>query len=442
MRALAACYLILPFLAAMLAAFSFFGMIVSGLFLLGWLFYTLAALWKRWAQAPLARRFGPLWWGLFVILVFFLIYVLVLVMISSRGLGVAGLSIVFMMPYLLITAQWGMQQAAREIGRNLEPEPALRERMEYIHEEWQRAVAPPATTYLPSATGDFTYTPQAPVRPRPVKAATYGKQAFLPDNLNPVYAKDMRGGLVGKLDYLFRFSYIVTIGTELLLPMALLSDINASASAWFAGWAQLHLMVLLTAGAWLGARTIAPEREQQTLPQLLISPLLPSEIVRGKMMAAMVYTFYVFVLSVPLALFLPMLGEMPWSRTFRFISVELLFGAFAAAYGIYCSMVCGTVRRAIGCALGGILFLMLCSSFLDILFAPAFSVTPAAAFATRVMSAVRGLLPFNVLHGVLPSGRASMGSTLQPTVLLLYGGGTLLFLSLTSRAFKNYARTI
>jgi ABC-type transport system involved in multi-copper enzyme maturation permease subunit len=382
----------------------------------------------------------------------FLLYILVRVvinMIGSQALGVAGLAIIFITPYILFTAYYAMQQAAREIARNPDPAPALRERMETIQEDWQRAIAPPPTVYLPSPTGPYTYTAQVAPRPRKPRPATYGKQPFLPDRLNPVYAKDMRGGLVGKLDYLFRFSYIVTIGTELLLPIALLSDLNASASNWFGGWANLHLMLLLTAGAWLGARTIAPEREQQTLPQLLMAPLLPTEIVRGKMMAAMTYTFNVFMLSLPLALLQPLLGEMAWSRTFGFIAAEVVLGAFAAAWGIYCSMVCSTVRRAIGCALGGILFLVLAGSFFDILFVSSYALSPVGDFALRAIEMLRRLLPFDVLHRVLPSTSGNSGpngigstATLLLQAILLYGSATLILLSLTSRAFRHYARTV
>ncbi|HVF10129.1 MAG TPA: ABC transporter permease subunit [Abditibacteriaceae bacterium] len=454
MRAMVACYLILPWLTALLAVFAPIGMIVSGRFLLGRMIYALTVLWQRWATAPIPRRLGVLWWLLFAITLLILVSALLFIMVKSWGLGIFIVAIIFVTPYLIITSQWGLQQAAREIARNPDPEPALRERMEDMKEEWQRAVAPPPTVYLPAPTGQYTYTPQTPARPRRPQAATYGKQPFLPDHLNPVFAKDMRGGLVGKLDYLFRFSYVITIGSELLLLAVMSSDLSAgAAAAWFAGWARLHFTLLLIAGAWLGARTIAPEREQQTLPQLLTAPLRPGEIVGGKMMAAMVYTFYVFVLSLPLALLLPLLGEMTWWRAFSFIGVEIALGAFTAAWGIYCSMQCVTVRRAIGCALGGVLVLMLSPSLLSAVLPPVAYTTAGYASsgaypALRPLVMLYQLLPFSVLNGVLPPPvagnplNASGAATSLPLALLLYGGGTLVLLSLTARAFKNYVRTV
>ncbi len=76
-------------------------------------------------------------------------------------------------------------------------------------------------------------------------------------------------------------------------------------------------------------------------------------------MAVMAYTSYVFLMALPLMLLLPMLGELPWGMTFLFLGLELAFGAFAAAWGLFCSIQCLTVRRALGWALGGILVLML-----------------------------------------------------------------------------------
>ncbi|MBV9468196.1 MAG: ABC transporter permease subunit [Abitibacteriaceae bacterium] len=268
----------------------------------------------------------------------------------------------------------------------------------------------------------------------------------MPDGVNPVFARDLRAGLVGKFAYLLRFSYVAVIGTELLLLAILLlqPDISEeSVQGWFTAWANLHMLLLITVGAWLGGRSIAPEREQQTLPQLLTTPLTAPTIVYGKMMAVMVHTFYVFVMGVPLALFLPGLKLIPWAMALCFIALEMVYGACAAAWGLFCSVHGYTVRRALGLALGGVLILMMANVLL----------TPFIDFADVY---ALPLFPFKIMQIALNSGIASNGYNagyagspmpshtpyLVLETLCLYAVSTLLLLFLTARAFKHYAQTL
>ncbi len=355
------------------------------------------------------------------------------------------------------------------------------ERWNDLKADWQSAVAPPPTVYLPSPTGRYTYTPQSAAAqtapppfglssPAPATTAasleraaapatsasasprepTYGVRPFLPDNVNPVLAKDLRAGLLGKFSYLFRFSYVITIGTELMLLLVLLVNADVSDRAvqeWFTGWAGLHLGLLMVAGATLGARSIAPEREQQTMSQLLTTPLTPGEIVRGKMMAVAVYTFYVFVMGVPLALLLAGLGLLPWRSALLFFVLEIAFGALAAAWGLYCSLHGVTVRRALGWALGGVLTLFMANSLISgvmvsTLLTPAQSVPP---LGSQLLAAA--LLPFSVLQSAVgPLGGLSRGGSLftalWPLSALLYAMAALLLLIKTASDFRRYAQTV
>jgi hypothetical protein len=91
----------------------------------------------------------------------------------------------------------------------------------------------------------------------------------------------------------------------------------------------------------------------------LTSPLPATSIIKGKLMSVLVFSFYVFMLSVPIAVFLPMLGIIPWSLAGIFLLIELCFATLAASWGIFCSLQCVTVRRALGWSLGGVLFMLL-----------------------------------------------------------------------------------
>lgn len=402
---------------------------------------------------------------------------------------------------MFVVAYAILREAAREVAQRPAPVGPMRERLQDFKDEWQRAVAAPDTVYLPSPTGPYSYSPIAPqtdpfaalarsdnmplpgqnlqANPQTMQTAaqsaepttaplpapsvprsssrketiTYGIEPFLSDNLNPIFAKDMRSGLFGKAHYFFRFAYGITIFTEVL--MLFFIAVDSSSNSLYnlaAGWGQIHLVLLMVAGAFFGARGLAPEREQQTLPQLLTVPLRSSTIIGGKMMAVMAYTFYVFLMALPLMLLLPMLGELPWGMALSFLGLELVFGAFAAAWGLFCSIECLTVRRALGWALGGILVLMLGGPLLG---AVAIGLSNGAGDSpVRWLNEIVSLLlPLPALEGVLnlfnASGlraptSASGPITLSVTfaTLLIYATLTAILLFITGRSFKHYAQTV
>jgi ABC-type transport system involved in multi-copper enzyme maturation permease subunit len=374
-RATITCYGLIGIGVLVVSVLSIPGVPVSGLMLLSFLAMKVVG-WLRGLSAVSAlNRLGVLGKIVGSILAFVVGIQLLNAMITDPNTRAIILSFLFIGPYLYFVARFVLQNAAFEISRKREPDRPRREWLNDVRDEWQKAVAPPEVVYLPSPEGRPAYTPlPAPVAASPATASsppgkaraetvTYGVHSFLPDHLNPVFAKDLRHGIAGKTDTLMRYGYVVTIGTEVLLLLYLLLFGGAASSsdemALFIGWAKLQIIFLLIACTWLGSRAIAPEREQQVLPQLLTSPLPAKSIIQGKLMSVMVFSFYVFILSVPIAVFLPMLGIIPWSLAGLFLLVELIFAALAASWGIFCSLQCITVRRALGWSLGGMLILLL-----------------------------------------------------------------------------------
>ena len=482
-QATVACYGLLPFALAVVLMFAAPGSVIAGVFLLGGALALIVSSWRKASSSPhrsIVARIVPA-----VLLIVFLSLLWKLLR-ADKFLFVLA---VFIVPYLAGVARMGMDRAASELSRIHDPRRPSPERWRDFKNEWQTAVAPPPVIYLPSPNGSYTYTPQTAPPPigtqtaatsdvsssraaaRKTEAtsreteATYGVKPFLPDNRNPVFARDLRAGLLGKFSYLLRFSYVAVIGTELMLGFLMLTNPGASENeirGWFGGWATLQLGLLMIAGAVFGARALAPEREQQTLPQLLTTPLSPSEIVGGKMMAVAVYTLYIFVLGVPMALLLPALGVMQWSSALIFLVSEFVFGAFAAALGLFCSLHGVTVRRALGWATGSILALMMAnilmkSVLIDALgagYSAGASATSSPFIAMQLAGAV--LLPFTWLQNVLtlsPTGFApgSFGSTqinyeLSPHLwrlsILLYGAAALFLTIKTARDFRRYTQTV
>jgi len=261
---------------------------------------------------------------------------------------------------------------------------------------------------------------------------------FLSDKLNPIFAREMRSGLLGKWEYLFRFSYFLTILTQVALLVFLLIGFykpqyaSTDLAPAFALWGKCHLALLMTFGAWFGARAIAPEREGQTLSQLFTIPLPPRHIIAGKLASVLTFTFYVQVLALPLAILLPMTELISWSMAGRFLLVETLLGALAAAWGIYCSFACHSVRSALSWALGGVAGVLvahlLVESLVEIL-----GMLGARPLSDAVLAA-REMLPMPLLF---PENGTGSGALLA---LLLVALLTLFLLLKTARDFQKMAR--
>ena len=363
-RALMTCYALLPIVIALVMVALPLGALFSGLFCLFLLFYGLVQLFQKGREAPLAKRFGR-FYGSAIYLATPLIFLgLLWLMWADRNIGLIVIGIGFVLSYFVMVTQWGLLQTARELMTRVDPEASARQKVEEFKEDWRAAAAPPAylpgdaaTATVPVVANDEWATidtaPQAIVAPAPAPVAskkaaeTYGVTPFLSDKMNPIYARELRSGLLGKFQYLFKFGYGITLLSEVGLLLFLLAGLWNSAwlvvdlSGIFVLWGRLHLVILMIFAAWFGARAIAPEREGQTLAQLFTIPLPASKIVGGKMGAVLTFTLYVWILAVPMALLCGMLDLVPWKLALRFITAEVVLGLAAAAWGLYCSFHAG-----------------------------------------------------------------------------------------------------
>jgi ABC-type transport system involved in multi-copper enzyme maturation permease subunit len=484
------CYALLPFFLAFMVLFSGVGVIVAALALFVIFARALVSVWHAWGEKPsgqstLSHRLGALWnlvlWAGVPLLLVAVLYFL----LADRDAGSVAFG-VFAIVYLMFISQTGLQMAAREIVRAPEPAAPSRQKMRDFQNEWRQAMTV-SDSYLPdaraipaSAGGAGKSNPFTPVRSTPSVAGTlapikesapavekaplpsagadketYGVAPFLSEKLNPIFAKDMRSGLLGKFAYLVRFSYIAVIGSELLLlflAFALPVQSVGDEWAWFSGWTKLHLAALLVAGAWLGARSIAPEHEQQTLEQLLMTPLTSAQIVWGKICAVLTYTAYIFMLGMPMALLLAGVKIVSWRGALSFLAVEIVFGAFAAAWGIFCSLKLVTTRRALGMALGGAFCLIVSSLLFNNLVLSGFKILMgfdlvsqgAAQFVGALLSPIQLLntvLSPAQIYSALPGQAGStpgLANAALPYSLLIYSAATIILLLLTAREFKKY----
>lgn len=368
-RAMMACYALLPVALALVLVFLPLGALFSGLCVLAMLVFALFQGWKKGEKSAFARKMGPLYGKLVYLLAFVLLGGLLATMFYDRNVGLVVVGVGFVLSYFVLAAQWGLLQTARELMLRADPEAPLRQKVADFKADWQNAVAAPAppSVYTPApqtqgewATLEASPAPAKVAKPSAKSSDSYGKAPFLSDKLNPIFAREMRSGLLGKFQYLFRFSYVITILSEVGLLLFLLYSLyeptylNSNFEGLFMFWGRWHLALLMVFGAWFGARAIAPEREGQTLSQLFTIPMPPRQIITGKLAAVLAFTFYVQVLALPLALLLALTDLVPWAMAGRFIIVETVLAVAAAAWGIFCSFHATGVRNAMSLGIGGV----------------------------------------------------------------------------------------
>ena len=288
------------------------------------------------------------------------------------------LCVVFVVPYGYQISSLVLQGAAQEIAKRPDPPRPKREFKADLQKSWQQAMQP---TPLPVIESPVTYrvdehghTVSTVTKSTETFAPssnnvtqTYDEAAFLKDNRNAIFARDLRHGLGGKARTLFRYGYVVVILTEcfLIAYLSMIGDVTPMASInQFANLAAGQLVLVLMACAWLGSRAIAPEREGQTLPQLLSLPLWPRQIIGAKIASVLFFSSYAALLGLPLTLAMPLLGLVDWPPALWFIAIEIAFGALAASWGVFCSLQVENVRRALTLSLGGVAFLLIGTALL------------------------------------------------------------------------------
>ncbi len=321
---------------------------------------------ERWRRA---RRPGRL---VLMVALFVGVYFIGRELASIGGFWWLVLCTVFIAPYGYQVSSLLLQAAAQEVAKRPDSPRPRREFKADIQKSWQQAMQPAAitpiatpVTYRVDEHGHTISTVSKAKEPaaNPQKVTeTYAESAFLRDNRNAIFARDMRHGLGGKASTMFRYGYVVVIATELLLIvyLSLNGDISPLASqTQFANLASAQLVLVLMACAWLGSRAIAPEREGQTLSQLLSLPLWPRQIIGAKIASVLFFSSYAALLGLPLTLAMPMLDLIDWPPALWFLAIEIAFGALAASWGVFSSLQVENVRRALTLSLGGVAFLLL-----------------------------------------------------------------------------------
>lgn len=288
--------------------------------------------------------------------------------LSGLHLSAILITALLVFPYGVYVSQLAVNAAAHEISKRPDPVAPKREAWREMGSAWQQSLAPDTVTYARASDGSVSYASQngqastysgsygRPTAPKVAQSkATYGSKGFLSDTMNPIFARDLRHGVGGKGATLVRWGYGAVIATQLFLIFFLTNSPSVSNDISFLSrCVELQLVLVMMACAWLGARSIAPERETQTLQQLLTLPMPASRIISGKISSVLYFSLYVMLAGLPLLLMLPLANVMSWSAALSTVVLQATWGLLAGAWGVFCSLHCGKTRRALVWSLGGV----------------------------------------------------------------------------------------
>lgn len=124
----------------------------------------------------------------------------------------------------------------------------------------------------------------------------------------------------------------------------------------FSSFSLLALLVIL--GPLASAGAITQEREQRTLPALLNTPMAPSSIVWGKLLASWAFIVWLAALSLPFLVLGVVWGAVDFWRFAGVLGVDVLAGMVSATIAVGLS---GYFRRSLTSYLGtgAVMFLWL-----------------------------------------------------------------------------------
>ena len=134
-----------------------------------------------------------------------------------------------------------------------------------------------------------------------------------------------RGVYGGFLLLVISAAWLVMSGTQQIVDVG---DFARFGSTLFGLLAPLQLVVTLFFGATLAAAAVGQEKDRKTLPLLLLTRMSNSELVLGKLCAALLQIAVFIVVSIPILLATSMLGGVSIGQVARVVLVTL-FATFA-----------------------------------------------------------------------------------------------------------------
>jgi len=298
------------------------------------------------------------------IALWFLMYFLKISWTLSFGLGIFTCSVLLVYPFLYLS-----ERAV------LKPPPPTLSRREQAEQRAQRSQGVKADTISTPTAPPPARTVRRPQRRR--DPAVYASENFIPDRVNPIWAKEMRTSFFGREGLLGKTAAVgLIIGVGGLLTLFLLiafgewidshysyrprpfspsqvSHYFTTGVRWlFAIVGLMYLILVMSLTTAWAALTFAREREQRSLDLMVMTPLGSHEIVRGKFYTVAHLAALLAAFSFPSAMLCVIVGAVPWWMSLVFIISQTVYSIASIAMGMLCSLGATSSRRAMAAAIG------------------------------------------------------------------------------------------
>lgn len=286
--------------------------------------------------------------------------------------------------------------------------------------------------------------------------------------LNPIIVKELRSRMRGARAFAILTGSLVLMGGfgYALYRMALASTQYSSSpispqvgQMLFTGLAFMELMIIAAITPSITAGEISGEKEKQTYEMLLTTPLSPSKILWGKLVASLSYVFLLVFAAVPMASLVFIFGGIAMRDMVKTLVVLFVVAVMFGVIGIFMSALFGRSGRATVLAYLAIAILLFGPLFIAVLVGVMKQSQPpywimmsspitvlASAFAPSVNAqSISGAFwmlgsPVYWLLGAPPISMTSIPRPAYHIGLPVYGLITLLLYMLAARLVKPVRR--
>ncbi|MFQ6096535.1 MAG: ABC transporter permease subunit [Armatimonadota bacterium] len=161
---------------------------------------------------------------------------------------------------------------------------------------------------------------------------------------NPVFARDLRGRMLGRFGLLTKSACLGLIGVgvaSVAVPALMIFPENAVRAM------LLSIAVIPVLGGILAATSIAVEKEQRTFEMILATPMKSRAIVFGKLAGAFYHTQPLILLALPIVAFTVYLRTLTWHSGAWMLAFAELFALAACAVGVLASLLAQKASQAV-----------------------------------------------------------------------------------------------
>jgi len=170
---------------------------------------------------------------------------------------------------------------------------------------------------------------------------------------NPIVVREMRARMRNNRALALQFGMLLALATTVFLALLIATKEDRSmTTGWLGqvvfgslGVVQGLLLALISPAFAAGAFTL--EREQQTIESLLLTPLRPGPLVRGKLLAATLFPLLLTTIALPLLSLCLLYGGVGPQEVGGTYVVQVMNALFLGALAVGWSMVCRSTATAV-----------------------------------------------------------------------------------------------